>query len=108
MKPDIKTLLDRGTVEVIVRKDLEGKLKSGPALRIVSQIASCRVSYACLDQYHAASGVVFSGDAEASSKTGSWCSKAGSVLREAEKPPQSVVSFIAHMTGRFGRWTSCS
>lgn len=34
MKPDIKTLLDRGTVEVIVRKDLEEKLKSGKKLRI--------------------------------------------------------------------------
>ncbi len=31
---DIKTLLDRGTVEVIVRKDLEEKLKSGKKLRV--------------------------------------------------------------------------
>ena len=34
MKTDIKTLLDRGTVEVIVREDLEEKLKSGKKLRI--------------------------------------------------------------------------
>lgn len=34
MKSDLKTLLDRGTVEVIVRKDLEEKLKSGKKLRI--------------------------------------------------------------------------
>lgn len=34
MKSDIKTLLDRGTVEVIVRKDLEEKLKSGKKLRV--------------------------------------------------------------------------
>ncbi len=34
MKPDIKTLLDRGTVEVIVRKDLEEKLKSGKKFRV--------------------------------------------------------------------------
>ncbi|MBP9771171.1 tyrosine--tRNA ligase, partial [Candidatus Gracilibacteria bacterium] len=34
MKPDIKTLLDRGTVEVIVRKDLEEKLKSGKKLKV--------------------------------------------------------------------------
>lgn len=34
MKSDLKTLLDRGTVEVIVRKDLEKKLKSGKKLRI--------------------------------------------------------------------------
>lgn len=31
---DIKTLLDRGTVEVIVRKELEKKLKSGKKLRV--------------------------------------------------------------------------
>jgi len=31
---DIETLLDRGTVEVIVRKELEEKLKSGEKLRI--------------------------------------------------------------------------
>ena len=34
MKPDITTLLDRGTVEVIVRKDLEEKLKSGKKLKV--------------------------------------------------------------------------
>lgn len=34
MKSDLRTLLDRGTVEVIVRKDLEEKLKSGKKLRI--------------------------------------------------------------------------
>ena len=34
MKSDIKTLLDRGTVEVIVREDLENKLKSGKKLRV--------------------------------------------------------------------------
>lgn len=34
MKSDIKTLLDRGTVEVIVKEDLEAKLKSGKKLRI--------------------------------------------------------------------------
>ena len=34
MKSDIKTLLDRGTVEVIVRKDLENKLKSRKKLRV--------------------------------------------------------------------------
>jgi tyrosyl-tRNA synthetase len=33
-KMDYKTLLDRGTVEVIVREDLEKKLKSGKKLRI--------------------------------------------------------------------------
>ena len=31
---DISTLLDRGTVEVVVREDLEKKLKSGKKLRI--------------------------------------------------------------------------
>lgn len=31
---DISTLLDRGTVEVVVRKDLEKKLKSGKKLRV--------------------------------------------------------------------------
>lgn len=31
---DIKTLLDRGTVDVIVRKELEAKLKSGKKLRV--------------------------------------------------------------------------
>ncbi len=34
MKPDIKKLLDRGTVEVIVRKDLEEKLQSGKKLKV--------------------------------------------------------------------------
>lgn len=34
MKTDLTTLLDRGTVEVIVRKDLEEKLKSGKKLRV--------------------------------------------------------------------------
>ncbi|MFH1218721.1 MAG: tyrosine--tRNA ligase, partial [Candidatus Peregrinibacteria bacterium] len=34
MKPDIKTLLDRGTVDVIVREELEKKLQSGKKLRI--------------------------------------------------------------------------
>lgn len=34
MKSDLKTLLDRGTVEVIVREDLEKKLKSGKKLRV--------------------------------------------------------------------------
>ncbi|MBI5753569.1 tyrosine--tRNA ligase [Candidatus Peregrinibacteria bacterium] len=34
MKSDIQTLLNRGTVEVIVRKDLEEKLKSGKKLRV--------------------------------------------------------------------------
>lgn len=34
MKSDLKTLLDRGTAEVIVRKDLEKKLKSGKKLRV--------------------------------------------------------------------------
>lgn len=34
MKSDTKTLLDRGTVEVIVREDLENKLKSGKKLRV--------------------------------------------------------------------------
>ncbi len=34
MKPDIKTLLERGVVEVIVRSELEAKLKSGKKLRV--------------------------------------------------------------------------
>lgn len=34
MKSDIKTLLKRGVVEVIVRKDLEKKLESGKKLRV--------------------------------------------------------------------------
>ena len=34
MKPDIKTLLDRGVSDVIVRKELEKKLASGKKLRI--------------------------------------------------------------------------
>lgn len=34
MKSDIKTLLDRGTVDVIVREELEKKLKSGQKLRV--------------------------------------------------------------------------
>ncbi|MFA5820891.1 MAG: tyrosine--tRNA ligase [Candidatus Gracilibacteria bacterium] len=34
MKPDLKTLLERGVVEVIVRSELETKLKSGKKLRI--------------------------------------------------------------------------
>jgi len=34
MKTTIKTLLDRGTVDVIVRKELEEKLKSGKKLKI--------------------------------------------------------------------------
>jgi len=34
MEIDIKTLLDRGTVEVIVRKELEEKLKSGKKLKV--------------------------------------------------------------------------
>ncbi|MBI2634705.1 tyrosine--tRNA ligase [Candidatus Peregrinibacteria bacterium] len=34
MKPDIDTLLGRGVVDVIVRKDLEDKLKSGKKLRV--------------------------------------------------------------------------
>lgn len=34
MKSDLKTLLDRGTIEVIIREDLEKKLKSGKKLRV--------------------------------------------------------------------------
>ncbi len=34
MKSDIKTLLDRGTVDVIIRKELEEKIKSGKKLRV--------------------------------------------------------------------------
>ncbi len=34
MKTDIKTLLERGVVEVIVRSELEAKLKSGKKLRV--------------------------------------------------------------------------
>jgi len=34
MKTDIKTLLDRGTVDVIIRKELEEKINSGKKLRV--------------------------------------------------------------------------
>lgn len=34
MKSDTKTLLDRGTVDVIVRKEIEEKIKSGKKLRV--------------------------------------------------------------------------